>query len=279
MRKLVFLMLSVAAVPAFAADLPSEKGAPAYAPPPPPAFSWNGFYFGGNVGYVGLTTNESTSGTDATSDGQITGGTVPPSQYLQHGGVTAGGQIGFNYEFPTGAGWGIVAGVEADFAYTNTSGSNEVDDEDTGTSNIYHSSLENLGTARGRLGVAFDRALIYATGGFAYGRAQYSHDYLDQAGDPIWGGGVSSERTGWAIGGGVEYALAIPSLAPGALTIRGEYLHYDLGTGTANIPFVIAPAPIGPFVDQYHLYGNIVRVGLNYKFDFFEPQAPVVAKY
>lgn len=279
MRKLVFLMLSVAAAPAFAADLPAEKGVPAYAPPPPPAFSWNGFYVGANVGYIQSNIGESTYGTDDASEGQIKGGTVPPSQFWQHGGATAGGQVGFNYEFPTGAGWGIVAGIEADFAYTDASGGGEVDDEDTGTSNIYHSTLQNLGTARARIGVAFDRALIYATGGFAYGRAQYSHDYLDQAGDPIWGGGASSERTGWAVGGGVEYALAIPSQAPGAWTIKGEFLHYDLGEGTANIPFVIAPAPIGPFVDQYHLYGNLFRVGVNYKFDLFEPPAPVVAKY
>lgn len=76
MRKLVFLMLSVAAAPAFAADLPAEKGVPAYAPPPPPAFSWNGFYVGANVGYIQSNTGESTYGTDDASEGQITGGTV-----------------------------------------------------------------------------------------------------------------------------------------------------------------------------------------------------------
>ncbi|MGP8232244.1 MAG: outer membrane protein [Methylovirgula sp.] len=279
MRKLLILMLSVAAVPAFAADLPSAKSPPLYAPPPP-VFSWTGIYIGANVGYVGLDNGVGTQGTDAASEDQISGGTVPPSYWLHPNGVTAGGQIGFNYEFPTSGGYGIVAGLEADYAYTDTRSSSSITNTDTGTSNAYSTSLDGLGTVRGRIGVAFDRALIYATGGLAYGRTNFSHNYLDQAGDPIWGGSQSSQRTGFVIGGGVEYALDIPSLAPGALTIRGEFLHYDLGTQTATIPFVIvANSGIGPFLDRYHVYGNLVRLGLNYKFDLFSSPAPVIAKY
>ncbi len=35
---------------AFAADLPSTKGEPVYAPPPP-VFSWTGFYIGATLGF------------------------------------------------------------------------------------------------------------------------------------------------------------------------------------------------------------------------------------
>ncbi len=38
---------------AFAADLPSTKGEPVYAPPPPPPPTWTGFYLGVNGGYGG----------------------------------------------------------------------------------------------------------------------------------------------------------------------------------------------------------------------------------
>lgn len=278
MRKLAFLMLSIAATPAFAADLPSIKGPPVYAPPPP-LFSWTGLYVGGNIGYGGLNTDETANTSDPVAAAQITGGTVPGTYSLSGGGITAGGQIGFNYEIPTSFGYGIVAGIEADYAYMNAGESSELDNGITGTSNIYHISVDSLGTVRARLGFAVDRALIYATGGFAFGHAQYSHSFLDQFGDPIWAGGASSERSGYAVGAGIEYALPIPSMGPGALTVRAEYLHYDLGTGTATIPFSDPTAGIGPFIDSYHLYGNLIRAGLNYKFDLFEPPAPVIAKY
>ena len=50
------LISAVAAVmvtgTAFAADLPSRTTAPAapYIPPPPPVFTWTGFYIGANAG-------------------------------------------------------------------------------------------------------------------------------------------------------------------------------------------------------------------------------------
>lgn len=50
MRKLVFLLLAISS-PAFAADLPAEKGPPDYAPPSL-AFSWTGLYIGGQAGIL-----------------------------------------------------------------------------------------------------------------------------------------------------------------------------------------------------------------------------------
>ena len=44
--------LATLAGSAFAADLPSRRAPPVYAPPPPiPVFSWTGLYIGGQVGY------------------------------------------------------------------------------------------------------------------------------------------------------------------------------------------------------------------------------------
>jgi outer membrane immunogenic protein len=275
------LLLAIGTGSALAADLPSEKGPPAFAPPPPPpVFSWTGVYVGANAGYTWANNHTSSVGTDPTSDSQITTGTVPASFSSTKGGVAAGGQIGFNYEFPMSGNVGIVTGLEADFDYMGARGSSLVVDGATGTTNTYRQVLDDLGTVRGRLGLAFDRVLVYATGGFAYGQASYNHSFNDQAGAPIWAGSSSGGRTGYAVGGGVEYALAVPGFAPGAVTLRAEFLHYDLGHGNADIPFVIAPgAGIGPFHDSYHVEGNVARVGINYLFDFGAPPTPIVAKY
>jgi outer membrane immunogenic protein len=277
MRKLAFLLLFAASAPAFAADLPVEKGAPP--PPPPPVFSWTGFYFGVTVGYAESDDPATTQGTDSLyTDPQI-GQTVPPSFGFNTQGFAGGGQAGFNYEFPTDGSLGIVVGLESDFDYMGAGIGSQAVDSSTGTYNFYHTHLYDLGTTRARLGIAINDVLVYGTGGFAYGESTYSHSFTDQAKDPIWAGSSSSFRTGWVFGGGVEYAIPTPALGPGALTIRGEFLHYDLGTQTTNIPYVGSAAIVPPFIDHYHVEGNVLRAGLNYLFDFAAPPAPVVSKY
>ena len=51
-RKLLLSSVALAAISgtAFAADLPSRRAPPAFAPPPIPVFSWTGFYIGAQVG-------------------------------------------------------------------------------------------------------------------------------------------------------------------------------------------------------------------------------------
>ena len=163
--------------------------------------------------------------------------TVPSSQNLKASGVTAGGQVGYNYQLPASSFGGLVIGVEADGAYTDlkssatTLGAFDV-------INQYQSRLDYLGTIRGRLGVAFDRFLVYGTGGFAYGHASLSDSILPPAAaglnGAIWAGRGGHTQTGYAVGGGIEYAIPTASLlnpfGAGAVTLRAEYLHYDLGT-------------------------------------------------
>src|SRR5437016_82031 len=81
---LLLASISLGAVQAIAADLPARG--PVYkAPPAPLAFSWTGCYIGGNVGGLWLKSDWTTAaGVGAGSD---TGS-----------GVTAGGQIGCNYQ-------------------------------------------------------------------------------------------------------------------------------------------------------------------------------------
>jgi outer membrane immunogenic protein len=137
--------------------------------------------------------------------------------------------------------------------------------------------LDDLGTVRGRLGfVTTPNLLIYATGGFAYGHASSSTSItaVESLGNPpypppVGFSNVSTTRTGWTAGAGAEW------LFYSNWTARIEYLYYDLGslsssgfTLTQNNPPVPGwgIAAVQSLTPRFN--GNIVRVGLNYKFGY-----------
>ena len=147
-----FLLASVGVLAmvglANAADLPR----PVYtkAPPyqAPYAYNWTGFYIGINGGGGwGNSTWDSTGGFD-TSGGMV------------------GGTVGYNWQMGT---W--VLGVEGDIDWADIKGTTATNCVGGGctTQNNW------LGTARGRVGYAFDRWLPYLTGGAAFGDVQASH--------------------------------------------------------------------------------------------------------
>ena len=111
------LLLTASGV-AHAADLPARI-APAPYIAPVPVFTWTGAYFGINAGAASTPTRALTCRpprprTTASDD-------RPASYQNSDSGFTAGGQIGYNYEFggfnAFGPDSGIVVGVEADAAY------------------------------------------------------------------------------------------------------------------------------------------------------------------
>jgi opacity protein-like surface antigen len=75
---------------------------------------------------------------------------------------------------------------------------------------------------------------------------------------PSFGGvnGGSSDRDGWAVGGGVEARLW------GDWTGKVEYLHADLGSFACGFVCTGVPGQI----TRIKLDEDIVRVGLNYHF-------------
>ena len=113
--------------------------------------------------------------------------------------------------------------------------------------------LDYYGTVRGRLGYAFDRFLAFGTGGFAY----------------------SNNGTGYAVGGGLEYALT------NNITIRGEYLYVNLdrGTGAGTAVYDQAANTFTTTQTGGRENFNVVRGAINYKLDLAAPFAPVVARY
>jgi outer membrane immunogenic protein len=230
---LAFAALLGTTAHAAAADLPSR----AYAPAPvyaAPMFTWTGFYIGLNAGYGGDKNTYSINGF-----GNVLG--------ISSGGFIGGAQIGYNYQF---AGSAFVLGLEADLQATNIESKVSILGISLG------SKLDYLGTVRGRLGYAFtDRALLYVTGGLAYGRVKSNIANI------ITFGG---SNTGWTAGAGIEYALTQN------WSLKTEYLYVDLGTKNS---LLVPGLTIG-----VKSHEHIVRAGLNYRFAWGAPSA-VVAKY
>jgi outer membrane immunogenic protein len=248
---------------ASAADLPRRALPPA--PVPLPVFTWTGAYFGINAGYITSTKDvANTAGAIRTSTG-IPLGNYSTSVPLQRDGFTGGGQVGYNHQFTPGS--GFVVGVEADAAYTDLRGRNSYKSNLAGT-NSFRQSGDYLGTVRGRVGYAFDRTLVYATGGFAYAGQTYRASLFQTDIQPNYYGSRSRTETGYAVGGGVEYALPTDSFLnffrSSAVTVKGEALYYDLGTRT--IPVLPTYRNVNAFATRFQNEGVLGRVGVNYKF-------------
>lgn len=237
---------------AFAADLPSIKGPPVYSPPP--AFSWTGVYVGINGGYGGDPFRFDAFG----PAGFRAGADIHP------GGFLGGGQVGFSYEIPSSsiAGANFVIGAETDFDGGTVSGS-QVPAPLLATGPVT-GKLDWLGTARARLGLAFGNVLPYVTGGFAY-----AHESVSQSGPTNWS--IGSTPTGWTAGAGLEYALARN------LSVKAEYLYVDLSQTNGLTPTDVVSG--AGYYHTTHPTLNVVRAGLDWKFDWSAPPTPVVSKY
>jgi outer membrane immunogenic protein len=168
---------------ASAADLPVRAAPPVIAMAP--IFTWTGFYAGVNAGWGWRDSNRQTV---------ILDGAVPGTLFFPDngdGGFTGGGQIGYNWQFGS-----FVIGAETDIQWADTGNSEAVAFVPFGAPGVFvpgefRNDLSDwFGTVRLRAGVAFDRVLVYATGGLAY----------------------TEDNTGWVVGGGVEWALPVGGL-------------------------------------------------------------------
>ncbi len=235
LRRLVLVSTSVIAFTAAAnaADMyraPESAGGykdgPAYV-----GVNWSGFYAGVNGGYAW----------DASSIGDQLGVfDISPA------GGFGGGQIGYNFQRGN-----IVFGIEADIQGADISDAvtKSVMFDKTPVSITVKSSLDYFGTVRGRLGYAFDRTLVYATGGFAFGHITDELSGSVTIRDRTFTAAIEDETTstGYVVGGGIEHKFSP------AWSVKGEYQYINLGqdSGWANFTG-----------EDYALH--TVRVGLNY---------------
>jgi outer membrane immunogenic protein len=236
---------------ASAADLPRKSVAPAPFAQPLPAFTWTGFYVGLNAGYAFDTGKSQLTGSPAL----LGTGLAPIGSAKTLGdGFMVGGTIGYNYQINPN----FVAGLEADLSYTDL-GKSVVGGVAPLTATLSQ-DMTYFGTVRGRLGVTFDRFMVYGTGGLAFGDSKSTTTIAIPG--SFWTGSKSDTRFGWTLGAGVEYAFTSNWSA------KVEYLYYDLGKQNYAAPLVAGPgAGAGVFGQtKAENRGNIVRAGLNYRF-------------
>lgn len=231
-------------------------------PPEAPLYSWTGFYVGGNGGY-GWESNLQGSYAPYNYPLSIpTQASTPGYNGLRAEGGFGGGQIGYNWQ---GYNPHLVVGVELDLQGSGIhgdaspfSGFNNAANTNfpSGADSI---SLDWFGTVRGRIGYATtDRALIYFTGGFAFGGLRKSATIGAAAtGNTLnyttynYNGTVS----GYVLGAGVEFKINH------AWSAKLEYQYLDFGKETpVDAAGVASPASYSD--ESFHT----VRAGLNYHF-------------
>lgn len=238
MKKLALATVAISALltgAASAADLAARPYTKA--PMMAPIFSWTGFYIGADVGYGwGRSTGTGTNSV----------GAFPTPYSIDPSGVVGGGFVGYNWQFTN-----IVLGIEADWQASDVNGSG-IFANNVGTLYNIRTSVSDYGSVRGRLGVAFDRWMLFGTAGWAWGSWDTSYGFAGAAGPFVTMNVQSTD--GWTAGAGVEYAFTNNFLG------RVEYRYTDLGRATfVNIP--TNSAELGNRVTI-----NDVRLGLAYKF-------------
>jgi outer membrane immunogenic protein len=271
------LLASVAALglagTASAADL-AVKAPVVYAP----AFTWTGCYLGINGGWIGGRDSYTTEASGRWLTGidpagaafnVATLGELRNSYSSDEGAGTAGGQFGCQVQ------WGsIVLGGEWDGNYSGLAEDNYYQFPATANWNSRsewtHKELDWFTTFRVRLGLAWDRVLIYATGGFAVGAYDsYTQISFPANTVPLYFGAYRESRIGYTVGGGIEWAFA------NNWTAKAEFLYLDFG----SFDYWSPRTSDGRYwwntridTEEY-----VARIGINYLFHL--GGAPVVAKY
>ena len=113
-------------------------------------------------------------------------------------GVIGGAHIGYNYQFSQ---WvdGLKGTINASSLRKTVVGFPSF------TNSI---NMPIQGSILGRVGVAFDRVLIYATGGAAFASISDTYNANIIAPNSLFVSGKASQtRVGWTIGGGLDYAI------------------------------------------------------------------------
>jgi outer membrane immunogenic protein len=244
MRRLVVALLASSALSfaAQAADLPVK--AP-ISPPPVVLYNWTGFYAGGHIGGGWVTQSSkfvSTTGVALDPVGTTYG--------TNRSGFLGGGQIGYNYQIQN---W--VLGVAGDFSWTRATA------DSLSNGSLLASTIHSQGktdwyaTVTGRVGYAMNNWLFYAKGGGAWVHDTYG-GYAIVAGATTTNADVKSTRSGWTVGGGVEWGFW------DKWTAFVEYDYIDVGTKTITF------SSSAGTTSNYDVDGkfSLVKGGVNYRF-------------
>lgn len=238
--------------------------APAAGPSVPviTAMNWSGFSFGGSLGGVWENVRQdlALNGFNLVLFG------VPRTPQtgrvnVESAGLVVGGQVGYDFQFGS-----IVVGVGGDVGYVNARGSRSCPTNDNVIGVLYNCETQTdfLAMATGRVGYATERSLFYVKGGAAFGDVRERVTAL--SGNQSVGGSANPSVTstnriafGWTAGVGYEFALTSNWSA------KAEYMHYELERRRIAYPAVDVFPATTQTADHS---GDLVRVGLNYRFNF-----------
>jgi outer membrane immunogenic protein len=158
--------------------------------------------------------------------GGTLGGAVGKASPANTSGFTGNAHIGVNGQFDR-----VILGVEADAGLTSSGHTSFNTKFRQGTN----------GTMRARAGVAFDRVLVYGTGGVALSNFTYNNN----------GRKEDVTRAGTVFGAGAEMMLT------DNIAARAEFLRYDFNK--SNFSSIGGPANVSPS-------NNVMRGGMSYRF-------------
>lgn len=207
------------------------------AAPAAPVYSWTGFYVGA-VGTYGWGDSQ-----------HCAVGYGCPASFPQTNltGWEGGGTIGFNWQWAT---W--VLGVEGDWSWGKLKGSSADTTSFGCGGQTCDTWINSIGTARARVGYAFDRFLPYLTAGVAFS------DLHGAIGPASSRSTDSTTKTNFVWGGGLEYAFWQNFSAKVEylnITKVGDFVYDSLAFCS---PSSLCYVHVGSI--------NLVRFGLNYKF-------------
>jgi outer membrane immunogenic protein len=244
---------------ALAADMPVYRAPP----PPPPSYNWSGAYLGFNIGGQSseveraFLDNQGNFATD-NSDGVF--------------GFHAGVQYQFGF-------WvlGVEAALHAGF-HEMRSVTGVLPTPLFLSNRVGEHKITNVFTVGPKLGIAFDRWMIYGTGGYA--TADLKGDYC-VASTGVCGPTINlgqsggSNNHGWFAGAGIDYMIHKGSFVDALLGF--EYKHWDVEAKTAFCGNLACTAGNG-----YNLAasGDMFLARLTIKYNpFASAAAPVQAQY
>jgi outer membrane immunogenic protein len=255
MKSLTRLFIAFCACNAFALvafagpeSLPSGKEMKEVAPAPPRECNWTGFYVGVNAG------GQFGHSEDTDLDGyNIDAG---HSWGYSESGFSGGVQAGYNWQWR----W-LVLGPEVDGGYMDLHGRG-VEPNSPGGDTHGESDSDLFTTLRGRIGIALNKWLIYATGGgigVHYTARVIDDAFISPAGPDLEDGRMTNFAWGYTVGGGVERMIGCH------WSLKAEYLYFNVDPGSFTGQ---GSSPGDPFTTRWsaETTGHIIRLGLNYRF-------------
>ena len=239
-------------------------------------YDWTGVYVGGFVG--GATGANVSNSVNESVDFVQLGGIQPQfatstsKNSSTNASFMGGGTVGYNWQIPKTP---YLIGLEGEYGYLGMSGNSQ---SQSAASSLAYSTQNKTtigsdygyGLVGGRLGYALNRTLFYVKSGAVFTQVNTKNTTTDivvnqppYTGNPAHTNGTT---TGYALGGGLEYA---PSLYNNKnLTIKMEYLYFGIPTSTHATGTVQCSAQCHNINSYSNSTSGIstAKIGVNYKF-------------